>query len=38
MPIDQVTGVVSAGVVLLLKTVISPALLRIPPVAGCSNI
>jgi len=30
MPIDQVIGGVSAGVVLILKTLISPALLRIP--------
>jgi hypothetical protein len=29
---------VNAGAVLILKTVISPALMRIPHVAACSNI
>jgi hypothetical protein len=38
MPIDQAIGRVNAGAVLILKTVISPALVRIPRVAGCSNI
>jgi hypothetical protein len=38
MPIDEMIGWVSAGMVLILKTLISPALMRIPRVAGRSNI
>jgi hypothetical protein len=38
MPIDQAIGRVSAGMALILKTLISPALVRIPHAAGCSNI
>jgi len=38
MPIDKMIGTVSAGPVLILKTSISPAKMRIPRAAGGSNI